>query len=98
METKPDRVHASGWVNGHGVSPDEAIAKSALAKIESAFTKTDLTDPDKVNQMIGHAVDELLAQDFKNLSACEREEIAAWMRNDPLLREKLLKAFEGTLS
>ena len=97
MQTKADRTRA-GRVNGHGGSSDETIAKSALAKIESTFQKTDLSDPDRVNDMIGSAVEELLMQDFKDLSAAAREEIAAWMKNDPLIRERLVETFKGILS
>jgi hypothetical protein len=58
----------------------------------------DLSHLDKVNDMIAGAVRALLAQDFKYLSPRDREDIADWMKNDPLIRDLLAKGFEKVLS
>jgi hypothetical protein len=55
-------------------------------------------NPDKLERMIRIAVDGLVAQEFKQLSLTQRRRLAAWMRSDPLVRERLVKAFEKILS
>jgi hypothetical protein len=73
-------------------------ASEPFARVASQFEKTGLVSPDKLERMIRIAVDGLLAQEFKELSFTQRRRLAAWMRNDPLVRERLVTAFEKILS
>jgi hypothetical protein len=48
--------------------------------------------------VIGYAPDHLLANEFPELHASERQAIAEWMQTDPIFREQFLKCFERVLS
>jgi hypothetical protein len=79
-------------------NPSESRTPEPFARVASQFRKADLMNPDKLERMIRIAVDGLVAQEFKQLSLTQRRRLAAWMRSDPLVRERLIKAFEKILS
>lgn len=66
-----------------------------FARVASQFERADLMNPDKLNRMMRGAVDVLLAQEFSELSPTQRRRLAAWMKNDPLVRERMIKALGG---
>ena len=79
-------------------NPSQSPTPEPFGRVASQFENADLMNPDKRERMIRIAVDGLLAQEFKQLSLIQRRRLAAWMRNDPLVRERLVRAFEKILS
>ncbi|MBV8069017.1 MAG: hypothetical protein JO270_03880 [Acidobacteriaceae bacterium] len=55
------------------------------------LSKEDLTDPVKVNAAIDRAVQDLLQSEFGRMCAPDREQVAAWLRSDPMIRAALLQ-------
>ena len=72
--------------------------QNPFARVARRFKKADLMNPHKLDRMMRGAVDELLAQEFSELSLTQRRRLAAWMNHDPLIRDRMIKVFEEILS
>lgn len=57
-----------------------------------ALSKQDLADPVKANAAIDRAVQELIEKEFGGMCAPDCEQVAAWLRSDPIIRAALLQS------
>lgn len=64
---------------------------TAPAGATQGVGKQDLADPAKVNAAIDHAVQDLMDKEFGRMCAPDREQVAAWLRSDPMMRAALLQ-------
>lgn len=55
------------------------------------LSKQDLADPVKANAAINRAVQELMEKEFGGMCTPDREQVAAWLRSDPMMRAALLQ-------
>jgi hypothetical protein len=98
---RPDKkARKSSGETGGTPNPSEILTpgQTLFAQVASRFERADLSNPDKLACMVSSAVHLLLAQEFKGLPPAQRRRLAAWMNKDPLIRERMVKAFEKLLS
>jgi hypothetical protein len=55
------------------------------------LSRQDLADPVKANAAIDHAIQELMEKEFGAMCTPDREQVAAWLRSDPMMRDALLQ-------
>jgi len=77
---------------------DSLTSKTAPNIPAQALSKQDLTDPAKVNAAVDRAVHDLMQQEFAGICAPDREHVAAWLRNDPLVRAALMQRLGSSSS
>ncbi len=70
------------------VAPGNTEAPNASVQ---ALSKEDLADPVKANAAIDRAVQELMEKNFDGMCTPDREQVAAWLRSDPMIRAALLQ-------
>lgn len=59
------------------------------SKLSAEFSRADLNDPAKADQMISRAIEEIMGKDFETAGFNKPEQkqmILDWMSNDPSLR------------
>lgn len=64
------------------------VSNSAAAQ---GISKQDLADPAKADAAINRAVQDLMEKEFGGMCAPDREQVGAWLRNDPMVRAALLQ-------
>ena len=74
--------------NPPNVAPDNT---RALTSSIQGLSKQDLADPVKANAALDRAVQELMEKEFGGMCAPDREQVAAWLRSDPMMRAALLQ-------
>jgi hypothetical protein len=62
-----------------------------LTSIAQAVTKADLADPSKADAILDHAVQAIIDKEFGNMRTPDRQQVAAWLHSDPVMRQALLK-------
>src|SRR5262249_31461277 len=65
----------------------------SLRRVSSEFTKADMADPVKRNEIVRRSFQELLEIEFpgvQHLDAAQKQRIAGWMAADPILRSKMI--------
>lgn len=80
--------------------PAPGAAGSSFVSLKTAFRKADLGDPDKANRAVGAAVNQLLndCAAANGLSKGDRSRIAAVMKNDPVIRGRILGQLKKVLN
>jgi hypothetical protein len=80
-------------------SEEKELSRTAgFQSVAADFRKADLKNPVRVEEMVNSAVDHLITNEFPELSSSDDQAIAAWMRSDPIARQRILEYFERTLS
>jgi len=84
------------------VAAEGPRASNALKSIAAEYSKADLKDPAKVDQMLSRCTEELLESAMQRaggkLSPQGGATVTEWLQNDPMLRGKLLNYLERVLS
>jgi hypothetical protein len=80
-------------------APAGETSVSGPAKVRAEFRRSDLTDPVKADRMVKLSVNELVGSDpsASKLSGPQRQKLAEWMEQDPVLRGKILNYLEKVL-
>ncbi len=91
-KTVPQTGKAFGETLTSKIQPNvaPAITQAPIAPAE-ALSKQDLADPVKANAAIDRAVQELIEKEFGAMCTPDREQVAAWLRSDPMMRAALLQ-------
>jgi len=76
----------------------KAADAQPLAGVAQSYTKADLADPAKADAIVDHAVREIMDREFGNMRTPDREQVAAWLRADPVMREAMLKHIRSLAS
>lgn len=71
--------------------PGETISSAAL---RAQFTQADFKNPGKINEMVDWGVGQIMDREFAAIRPQDRDVITSWMREDPLLRDAMLKYLE----
>jgi hypothetical protein len=72
-----------------------------ISNLSAEFSRADLNDPAKVDQMVPRALDEVLQQDFRDAGLNlpeERKMVLDWMSEDPTFRSLALTYLRDVLT
>ena len=71
--------------------PDSAASNiHPFTAAAEGVSKQDLTDPVKANAAIHRAVQGIIEREFSGMCASDREQVAAWLSRDPIMRAAVL--------
>lgn len=84
-----------------GTTPAGPVENSGLvAELQGAYSAKDLNDPEKKANMVRDVMNRVLDEQAQelNLSGDDRQKIADWMGQDPLIQGRVERMLEKILS
>ena len=103
ISRKPERPFSVGRYQTEGLKGSSLIEKAQQAHfpgVAAQFSKSDLRNPQKVDNVVRSSVQELIETEFPQArfsSEEARKNFVDLVANDPFLRPKLLRCLESVL-
>ena len=97
-EPKKFAAAASGKPSAKAADPVEA--SGLVAELQGSYSAADLNDPGKKAEMMREVMNRVLDEQTQalNLSGDDRQKIADWMGQDPLIQGRVERMLEKILS
>ncbi|MBY0372967.1 MAG: hypothetical protein K2Q23_03170 [Bryobacteraceae bacterium] len=85
---------------GRTAAPGPVEASGLVAELQGSYSAADLNDPGKKAEMMREVMNRVLDEQAQalNLSGDDRQKIADWMGQDPLIQGRVERMLEKILS